>query len=156
MIIYSRCTSISYFKYEDIISISGRSQWLRGLRHELTSPALESSVRIPLEAWMCVCVYSVFVLSSVQVELPCNGLIPRPRSPTFCVKRLKDWKSGQGPTKGCRNIDRYSYPVTRSRVVDWDYTTDRKVAVSIPYEIIWFFNWPNPPSRNMAWDWLSL
>jgi hypothetical protein len=46
-----------------------RSQWPRGLRHELSSPAqtLGSWVRIPLEARMSLCVYSVFVLSCVQV-----------------------------------------------------------------------------------------
>jgi hypothetical protein len=44
-----------------------RSQWPRGLRHELCSPAetLGSCVRIPLEAWISVCVYSVFVLLCV-------------------------------------------------------------------------------------------
>jgi hypothetical protein len=30
------------------------------------------------------------------------------------------------------------------------YATSRKVAGSIPYEVIGFFNWPNPPSRTMA------
>jgi hypothetical protein len=46
-----------------------RSQWPRGLRHEPSSPAktLGSWVRISLEACMSVCVYSVFVLSCVQV-----------------------------------------------------------------------------------------
>jgi hypothetical protein len=41
----------------------GRSQWSRGLRHELSSPArtLGSWVRIPLKAWIFMCVYSVFV-----------------------------------------------------------------------------------------------
>jgi hypothetical protein len=39
-----------------------RSQWSRGLRHKLSSPArtLGSWVRIQLKAWMFVCVYSVF------------------------------------------------------------------------------------------------
>jgi hypothetical protein len=48
----------------DCITIQIRSQWPRGLRHELSSPAqtLGSWVWIPLEAWMCVCAYSVFVL----------------------------------------------------------------------------------------------
>jgi hypothetical protein len=48
-----------------------RSQWPRGLRHEMTSPAwtLGSWVRIPLETWMFVCVYSVFVLSCVGSSL---------------------------------------------------------------------------------------
>jgi hypothetical protein len=43
-----------------------RSQWPRSLRHELSSLArtLGSWVRIPLEAWMSVCVYSVCVLGS--------------------------------------------------------------------------------------------
>jgi hypothetical protein len=40
--------------------------WPRGLRHELSSFArtLGSWFRIPLDAWMSVCVYSVFVLGS--------------------------------------------------------------------------------------------
>jgi hypothetical protein len=40
-----------------------RSQWTRDLRLELSSLAwtLGSWVRIPLKAWMFVCVYSVFV-----------------------------------------------------------------------------------------------
>jgi hypothetical protein len=40
------------------------SQWPRGLTHELSSLArkLRSGVRIPLKAWMSVCIYSVFVL----------------------------------------------------------------------------------------------
>jgi hypothetical protein len=44
----------------------GQSQWPRGLMHELSTPArtLGSWVRISLEAWMSVCVYSVFVLGS--------------------------------------------------------------------------------------------
>jgi hypothetical protein len=41
-----------------------RSQLPRGLRHELSSLArtLGSWARIPLKAWMSVCVYSIFVL----------------------------------------------------------------------------------------------
>jgi hypothetical protein len=30
------------------------------------------------------------------------------------------------------------------------YATSRKVASSIPDEVIGFFNWPNPSSRTMA------
>jgi hypothetical protein len=43
-----------------------RLQWACGLRHELSSPdrTLGSCVRISLEAWMSVCVYSVFVSGS--------------------------------------------------------------------------------------------
>jgi hypothetical protein len=43
------------------------SQWPHGLRHESSSfvRTLGSWVRIQLEAWMSVCVYSVFVLFCV-------------------------------------------------------------------------------------------
>jgi hypothetical protein len=46
-----------YSKIDD-----GRSQIPRGLRHEMPLPApiLRSWVRISLQAWMFVCVYSVF------------------------------------------------------------------------------------------------
>jgi hypothetical protein len=44
-----------------------RSQWPRSLRHELSSlfRTLRPWVRIPLKAWMSVCVYSVLVLFCV-------------------------------------------------------------------------------------------
>jgi hypothetical protein len=40
-----------------------RSEWPRGIRHEMSSLArtLGSWILIPLKAWMFVCVYSVFV-----------------------------------------------------------------------------------------------
>jgi hypothetical protein len=84
-----------------------RSQWPRGLRHELSSPAqiLGSWVRIPLGAWISVCVYPMIVLSCVQVAA-LRQADPRPRSPTNCSKQSRNWKSGRGPTKGCRAIDR--------------------------------------------------
>jgi hypothetical protein len=57
------------------------SQWLRGLRQEMSSPAqtLRSWVGIPLEAGMSVRVSSV--LSCVRSGLA-TGLIPRPRCST--------------------------------------------------------------------------
>jgi hypothetical protein len=60
-----------------------QSQWPRGIRHEMSSPAqtLGSWVRIPLKAWMFVWVYSVFVLSCVGSGLaknssPIQGVLP--------------------------------------------------------------------------------
>jgi hypothetical protein len=43
--------------------LTGRSQWLRGLRHEMSSLSrtLGLWVRIQLKTWMSVCVYSVFM-----------------------------------------------------------------------------------------------
>jgi hypothetical protein len=44
-----------------------RSQWPRCLRHEPSSPdrTLGSWVRIPLNAWMSVCIYFIFMLFCV-------------------------------------------------------------------------------------------
>jgi hypothetical protein len=63
---------------------SCRSEWPRGLRHELSPFAwtLGPWVRIPLKA-RCLCLFCVCVR-----QRPCNGLIPRPRSPT---DRLRNW-----------------------------------------------------------------
>jgi hypothetical protein len=47
----------------------GRAQWPHSIRHVLSSLArtLGLWVRIPLKAWMSVCVYSMYVLSFVYV-----------------------------------------------------------------------------------------
>jgi hypothetical protein len=72
------------------------SQWARGLRREMSSPswALGSWIRIPLEAWISVCVY--FVCADPPSE----------ESYRLC-KGLRNWKSGQGTTKGCTAIDEW-------------------------------------------------
>jgi hypothetical protein len=75
-----------------------QSQWPRGLRHELSPLArtLGSWVRITLKAWMLnVCVYSVFVLFCVGRSLASGYRL--------CIGS-RNWKSGQGSTKGCRAI----------------------------------------------------
>jgi hypothetical protein len=56
-------------RFEDPNDIWCRSQWPRGLRHEMSSPAwtLGSWVRIPLEAWMFA--FILFVLSCVSSGL---------------------------------------------------------------------------------------
>jgi hypothetical protein len=68
-----------------------RSQWPRGLRHEMFSltRTLGSWVWIPIKAWMSFCIYFMFVLSCVGMG-PCEDLIPRPRGPTDCL-RLRNW-----------------------------------------------------------------
>jgi hypothetical protein len=87
-----------------------RSQWPRGLSHELSSPAqtLGSWARIPLEARMSVCFYSVFVLSCVQVAALRRAHPPSKECYRLC-KKSRNWKSSQGPTKDCRAIDRQTY-----------------------------------------------
>jgi hypothetical protein len=53
---------------------------------------------------MSVCVYSVFVLSCVQVATLRRADSPSKEFYRLC-KRLRNWKIGQGPTKGCRAAD---------------------------------------------------
>jgi hypothetical protein len=64
------------------------SRWPRGLSHAPSSFArtLGSWVRIPLKAWMSVlCAFILCLCCSVCRYKPCEGLIPRQRSPTDCV-----------------------------------------------------------------------
>jgi hypothetical protein len=78
-----------------------RSQWSRGLRHELSSSAqtLGSWVRIRLEAWMSVCVYSVFELSGVAVATLRRVDPPSKESYRLC-KQIKKLKKRPRPNKG--------------------------------------------------------
>jgi hypothetical protein len=59
-------TKLNFF----ILIEERRSQWPRGLGYELSlpAPALRSWVRIPLEAWMFVCVLCAFILCLPSVE----------------------------------------------------------------------------------------
>jgi hypothetical protein len=75
-----------------------RSQWLRGLMHEMhdfASPAriLGSWVRISLEAWMFVYVYFVFMLSCVGSGLATAWSLVLGVLPTvYKIKKLKETK----------------------------------------------------------------
>jgi hypothetical protein len=86
--------------------LSWRSWCAAALRHELfsASQTLRSWVRIPLNAWMSVCIYSVFVLSYVQVAALRRADPSSKESYRLCIGS-RNWNSGQGPTKGCRAID---------------------------------------------------
>jgi hypothetical protein len=70
------------------------SQWPRGLRNELSSPAqtLGSWVRIPLETWMSVCAYSVSVLFCARIAALRRADLPSKESYRLC-------KKGQGKKK---------------------------------------------------------
>jgi hypothetical protein len=83
-----------------------RSQWPRRLRHELSSPAqtLGSWVRILLDHG-CLYAFILSVLSCLLIAALRRADPPSKDSYRLC-KRLRNWKSGQGPTKGCRAIDR--------------------------------------------------
>jgi hypothetical protein len=92
-----------------------RSQWPKsksGLRPQSKdvpsslARTLGSCVRFSLEAWVSVCVYSVFVMSCVQVAALRQDDPPSKESYRLC-KRSRNWKSGQGPTKDYTATDRW-------------------------------------------------
>jgi hypothetical protein len=57
---------------------------------------------------MDVCVHLFYVCVVLCVGSGHGtGPITRPKSPVICVKILRNWRRGQGPTKGCRNIDEW-------------------------------------------------
>jgi hypothetical protein len=64
----------------------------RGLRHDLSSPArtLGSCVRIPLEACVSVCIYSVFVLYRVYVTALRRADTPYKESYRLCIDKVKE------------------------------------------------------------------
>jgi hypothetical protein len=76
------------------------SPWSRGLRHELSwlAPTLESSVQIPLNTWMPVCVYSVCVVLCVGSGLATSRSLAQGVLPT--VYRIKKLKKRPRPNKG--------------------------------------------------------
>jgi hypothetical protein len=100
----------TWWNIQALYVFSSRSQWPRGLRHELSSPSrtLGSWVRVSLEAWMSVCVYSVFMLLCVVGSGLATGWSPSKESYRLST-RSRIWKSGQGPRKGCRATDRYAF-----------------------------------------------
>jgi hypothetical protein len=85
---------------------SSRSQWPHGLRHEMSSPAqtLGSWVRIPLEACMSVCVYSVFILFCMSVAALLWADPPSKESYRLCINQ--DTGIAAKVHKGYRPIDK--------------------------------------------------
>jgi hypothetical protein len=77
-----------------------RSQWRQGLKYEPCLPVrtLGSWTLIPLEAWMFVCVYSVFSLFCLYVSIFRRADPPPKESYRLCIG-LRNWESGQDPTK---------------------------------------------------------
>jgi hypothetical protein len=107
------------------------------MKYELSSPVqtLGPWARIPLEAPMSVCVYSVFVLSCVCRSLatgwsPVEGVLHI----VHRVTRLK--KSGQGPTKSCRAIEEWMSEIA------WQPLRIQRLCLIICYTSFHTFNVP--------------
>jgi hypothetical protein len=62
-----------------------------------------------------------------------------------------EWRMGVSQSRSGRNCkETNSVPADNWTLVQRHYATSRKVAGSIPDEVIRFFNWPNPSSRTVA------
>jgi hypothetical protein len=106
------------------------SQWPHGLRHELSLPArtLGSWVWIPFDTWMSLCIYCMFVLSCVHV-VALRQAEPPSKESYWLYKRSRNWKSGQGPTKGCKA--RMDGRTDRRMGIQTERQTDRQMSLSV-------------------------
>jgi hypothetical protein len=94
------------------VNITCRSEWPRGLRYELSWPTqtLGSWVRIQLDAWMFVCVYSAFVQPCVQVaalqraDPPSKGFVCVRGGPNQPLHHDPQWSIVQGVYHLCTRI----------------------------------------------------
>jgi hypothetical protein len=105
---HNRASSLFTFHlrcYSSAVVLRGshicHSQWPRGLRHELSSPAqtLGSWVRIHLRHG-CLCAFILCLCCPVCRWRPWDGLIPHPRSPTDCVTEVEKLKKRPRSNKG--------------------------------------------------------
>jgi hypothetical protein len=71
-------------------------------------------VWIPLKALMSVCLYSVLYCSVYVAALRLAD--PQSKESYRLCIGLRNWKSGQGPTYGCRAIDRMFLSTSESSV----------------------------------------
>jgi hypothetical protein len=79
------CWAITLVFHNDY-NFNRRSQWARGLRLEPSSPA--QTLECGFESHSrhgCLCAFILRLCRSVCRQRPCDGLIPLPRSPTYCV-----------------------------------------------------------------------
>jgi hypothetical protein len=97
-----------------------QTQWPRGLRHEPSSPARTpgSWVRIPIEAWMSVCVYYVFVLFCVQIAALRRADPRSKKSSRLCIG-LTNWE-GRAIAQAVSRWLPTAAAWVQTRVVMWD------------------------------------
>jgi hypothetical protein len=103
-----------------------RPQWPLGRR-------MGSWIRIPLKAWMSVCVYFVFMLFCVYVAALRRPDSPSKKSYRLCIG-LRHRKRSQGPTKDCRATDRQTGRIppvlTQKSILSF-------LAIIIPLWFLW-------------------
>jgi hypothetical protein len=80
-------------------------------------------VPIPFKTWMSACVYSMFVLFCVSVAALQRADPLYKESYQLCIG-LRNWKSGQGPTKDCEAI---------SGVLIWVYLLQSEPSSPDPF-----------------------
>jgi hypothetical protein len=95
------------------------------------APTLGSWVRVPLEAWISVSVYSVLVLSHVCTEAVRRADTSPKKSYGQCVE-IRKWQRDQETTKGCRAIDQWMNINTGS-VLKTEYIDTINMLLDIIY-----------------------
>jgi hypothetical protein len=98
---------------------------------------------------------------SLPKTLPSLKRTPARRTNRHCLGTFKLWKLLHLPLKAysftippptLSYLEGYTWWRVGTRQGSWfrHCATSQKVAVSIPDEVIGFFNWPNPSSRTMS------
>jgi hypothetical protein len=90
-------TPSRYFTYS-MVSYC-RSQWPRGQNTGIVDSNLTWGMDVCVRLF-CVCALLCAGCGLATGRSPVQGVLPT-------VKRSRNWKSGQGPAKGCRAIDRW-------------------------------------------------
>jgi hypothetical protein len=113
-----------------------RSQWPRGLRHEMSSPAwtLGSWVRIPLEAWLFA--FILFVLSCVSSGLATGWSLVQGVLPIVYTRKCKITEPHKEEAKARYGLERH-WKGGYSLVSNCDG------SISIPGYFMWDLRWTN-------------
>jgi hypothetical protein len=117
------------------LQISARSKALTSLPVQ----TLRSWVRMPLETWISVCIFSVFVLSCVYVAA--LRLADPPSKESYRLRiRLGNWKSGQDSTKSCtannnNNNLRYPWRISNLTSVNTENFQLNLILMLLPFYI---------------------
>jgi hypothetical protein len=114
------------------VHIKSRSQWPRGLRHELSSlaPTLGSWIRIPLNAWMSVCAFILCVLFCVQVAALRWADHSSKESSRLCKKDYETEEEARAQQRAVRAIDEWMNEWTKVHINMYLIKIDRAVKAS--------------------------
>jgi hypothetical protein len=118
------------------------SRWPRGLRHAWTLFARSEAGIVgsnPTQRHRCLCLrlFSFCIVLCVGSGLVTGWSLIQRALPTV-YKRLRNWRRGQGPTKGCRTVDEWKW------MNAYFGSTNRAIAQAVSRQL------PTPAARVRA------